>query len=75
MHSMLNGLSHGKQKRKNTFSFFFPNRFSYLLDNKNGTFPIVFVLKYKQYPYVLVACVYCAEAKDMPTSIRILALD
>ena len=26
------------------------------------------VLKYKQYLYVLAACVYCAEGRDMTTS-------
>jgi len=35
-----------------------------ILDSK-FFFPIVFVLKYKQCLYVLVACVYCAEANDM----------
>jgi hypothetical protein len=67
-----NGLSRGKQKEKilSLFLFFIP-----LFDNsKHGTFLIVFVLKYKHYLYVLVACVYCAETKDMPTSSRVLAL-
>jgi hypothetical protein len=70
---MPNGLSRGKQKRKNTFSSKVPQPF-FKKTASDGTFPIVFVLKYKQYIYVLVACVYCAEAKDMPTSSRILAL-
>jgi hypothetical protein len=35
---------------------------------------LLFVLKYKQYLYVLVDCVYCAEEKDMSTSSRVLAL-
>jgi hypothetical protein len=71
---MINGLSRGKQKRKNTFSFFFPTALFIYSTTGDRSFPIVFVLKFKQYLYVLVACVYCAEARDMSTSSRVLAL-
>jgi hypothetical protein len=36
---------------------------------------VVFVLKYKQYLYVLAACVYCTEVRDMTTSSRVLSND
>jgi hypothetical protein len=66
----------GAENRKGKIlSLLFPhNGFCYLDNRKHGTFLIVFVLKCKQYLYVLVPCVYCDEAKDMPTSSRIMAL-
>jgi hypothetical protein len=67
VHPMLNGLYREKKKRKKTFSFFFsPNRFFAYLDSKPWDFPIVFVLKYKQYLYVLVVCVLCRGKGQFP---------
>jgi hypothetical protein len=71
MHPMLNGLSREKRREK-ILSLSFT--VSYLKTVSDGTLPIVFVVERKQYIYVLVAGVYCAEAKDMPTSSGILAL-
>jgi hypothetical protein len=63
-----------KEEEKYFLFFFFTNRFFAYLDNKPWDFPIVFDLKYKQHLDVLVACVYFAEARDMPTSSGVLAL-
>jgi len=61
------------RKGKNIFYFFFPNRLVIEIAS-DERIRIVFVVKYKQYVYVLVACVCCAEARDIPTSSRLMWL-
>ncbi len=63
-----------ENRKRKMFPLSFLNRFCYPCHTKPWDFPIVFGSQIQTVPIRTCTCVYCTEARDMPTSSSILAL-